>query len=452
MPGMATTRDIYTVARLNRAVRSLLEGHFGAVWVEGEVSNLARPASGHLYFSLKDPGAQVRCAMFRSQNQKLGFALADGMHVLAYARVGMYEPRGEFQLVVEHLEPAGEGMLRLKLEALKRKLADAGLFDPAHKQPLPVWPDCIGVVTSPSGAAVRDILQVLKRRNPGLPVILYPSAVQGAGAVPELVAAMAAANRRAECDVLILARGGGSLEDLWAFNDEAVVRAIFDSRIPIVSGVGHEIDFTLSDLVADVRAPTPSAAAELCSPDASEALRQFATRAERLTKATIVRLARLAERHQDLARRLIHPGRRIEDHHQRLDELSRRLPQAIQLKLALNGAALRTARAHLAGSSPRRRVAMFRERVLNQAQRLQTALPAQLQRYAARLDTAAQTLRAVSPAATLERGYAIVTTETGAIARRASELEPGARVRAQLAHGRLDCRVERIEPGSNPGG
>ena len=257
------SRDVYTVSRLNREVRASIEGNFGAQWVAGEISNLARPASGHLYFSLKDPSAQARCAMFRLRSGQLRFRPSDGMQVLAYARISFYEPRGEFQLVVEHLEPAGEGLLRLRFEALKQKLAAEGLFDTARKRPLPTWPKAIGVVTSATGAAVRDILQVLARRNPSIPVFVYPCAVQGVAAVGEIVAAIAAANRRAECQVLIVARGGGSLEDLWSFNEEAVVRAISASVLPTICGIGHEIDFSLADFAADVRAPTPSAAAEI---------------------------------------------------------------------------------------------------------------------------------------------------------------------------------------------
>jgi len=238
----ASPRDVYTVTRLNREVRAVIEGNFGAVWLEGEISNLARPASGHWYFTLKDPSAQVRCAMFRMRVQQVRFRVTDGAQVLVYARVGMYEPRGEFQLVVENMEPAGEGLLRLKFEQLKQKLAAEGLFDSALKRPLPAWPRAVGVVTSATGAALRDIVHVLGRRNPGVPIVVYPCAVQGAAAVPEIVAAIAAANRRAEVDVLIVGRGGGSLEDLWAYNEEAVVRAVRASQIPVVSGIGHEID------------------------------------------------------------------------------------------------------------------------------------------------------------------------------------------------------------------
>ncbi len=278
-------RDIYTVSRLTREVRTVLEHEFGVIWIEGELSNLARPRSGHWYFSLKDESAQSRCAMFRSRNRLLTFDPAEGMHVIARARVGMYEPRGEFQLIVEHMELAGEGALRAKFEQLKRKLAAEGLFDQGVKQELPVWPSRIGVVTSPSGAAVRDIVTVLKRRNPAIEVVIYPSSVQGANAAPELVRAIQTANSRGECDVLIVGRGGGSIEDLWAFNEESVARAIFASDIPVVSAVGHEIDFTIADLVADTRAPTPSASAEICSLESEDIIRALEAIEHQLFKA-----------------------------------------------------------------------------------------------------------------------------------------------------------------------
>ena len=438
-------RDIYTVSRLNRAVRELLEGRFGAVWIEGELSNLARPASGHLYFSLKDANAQVRCAMFRSRQSGLGFTPRDGMHVVAYARVGMYEPRGEFQLVVEHLEPAGEGVLRMRFEALKRKLAAEGLFETETKRPLPAWPAAIGVITSPTGAAVRDILHVLARRNPAIPVVVYPAAVQGAAAVPELVAALAAANARAECDVLILARGGGSLEDLWAFNEEALARAVHASEIPVVSGVGHEIDFTIADLVADVRAPTPSAAAELVSPDAGEALRLFGSFERRLAAAMNARLKTLGAKESELARRLRHPGRRVEELYQRVDELSRRLPQALATQLRLRESRLATLSSRLGAVTPLGFAAVMRERVAAQQTRLGLAMSARLKDAAARVEATERALRTISPLATLDRGYAILTDAEGRIARDAAEYRPGDKLEARLARGRLGVAVEKSE-------
>lgn len=446
----ASPRDVYTVTRLNREVRAVIEGNFGAVWLEGEISNLARPASGHCYFTLKDPSAQVRCAMFRMRAQQLRFRVTDGAQVLVYARVGMYEPRGEFQLVVEHMEPAGAGALRLRFEQLKQKLAAEGLFETALKRPLPAWPRAVGVVTSATGAAIRDIVHVLGRRNPGVPIVVYPCAVQGAAATSEIVAAIAAANRRAEVDVLIVGRGGGSLEDLWAFNEEAVVRAVRGSAIPVVSGIGHEIDFTLTDFAADVRAATPSAAAEICAPDRAEILRRFALLEARLKRCAEHGLALAKSRLAGAAARLRDPRRRVEEHAQRLDELMRRLPQAMESLFALRRARLAHVTAALAAATPARRILFSAQRLHAQTQRLHAALPAYLERRQARLREAERTLRAVSPAATLERGYAIVRTADGTLARDAAQFTPGARLEAQLARGSVGAVVDEVRPLPQP--
>lgn len=443
-------RDIYTVSRLNGEARDLLESRFGSIWIEGELSNLARPRSGHWYFSLKDNAAQARCAMFRSRNALVGFEPGEGMQVLARARVGMYEPRGEFQLVVEHLELAGEGMLRLKFEQLKRRLAAEGLFDDAHKVALPAWPARIGVVTSPSGAAIRDILTVLKRRNPAIDVIIYPASVQGAVAAPEIAAAIATANARAECDVLIVGRGGGSLEDLWAFNEEVVARAVFASEIPTVAAVGHEIDFTIADLVADLRAPTPSASAELCSTDATEILRLLKQFEQRLTISFATSLNDYRRELRHLRARLQHPGRRLEQYHQRIDELMQRLPAAVATGVALRRGKVATLDARIRACNPRHRVAALGNRVASAEQRLHTAVHRQLQTRHAAVDATTRALAAVSPTATLARGYAIVTDATGRIARDASDYAPGDRVTARLAHGRLALDVAAIEQDPEP--
>ncbi len=438
-------RDILTVTRLNRAVRTVLEGQIGAVWVEGEISNIARPSSGHWYFSLKDANAQVRCAMFRTRNAALGFAPANGAQVVIAGRVSLYEPRGEFQLIVEHMEPAGEGLLRLKFEALKRTLAAAGLFAEEHKQALPAWPHTIGVITSATGAALRDILQVLKQRNPAIPIVIYPSPVQGAAAVPALVAAIETANRRDECAVLIVARGGGSLEDLWAFNEEAVVHAIYRSNIPIVSGIGHEIDFTLADFAADVRAPTPSAAAALCAPETTDASRQLGQLERRMVHFINLVLQRLTTRHQHAARRLLHPGRRIEQHYQRLDELQRRLPQGMETLLKLKRARLYGATATLASRHPGPRLAHLGERLRLLAHRLPAAMRAKLTRTQNQVELTLQTLKAVSPIATLARGYAIVTNQRGEIVRRTENLAVGERIATQLAAGKFTSLIDDID-------
>jgi exodeoxyribonuclease VII large subunit len=305
---MSTTglpeRDIYSVSRLVRETRAVLEGSFPLLWISGEISNLAQPASGHIYFSLKDEIAQVRCAMFRMRRQQLRFQPANGQQVLVRARVSLYEARGELQLIVEHMEPAGEGALRLAFEQLKQKLGAEGLFDSDKKKPLPELPRQLGIITSPSGAAIRDLLSVLRRRFPALPVVLYPVQVQGTEAPRQIVRMLQLANRREECDVLILSRGGGSLEDLQPFNEEAVARAIHASRIPVVSGVGHEIDFTIADFVADHRAPTPSAAAELVAPDRLAWRRQLQQLGQRLSLVQLRKIEQLRDAVTGLGHRL----------------------------------------------------------------------------------------------------------------------------------------------------
>lgn len=449
MASPPSPRDILSVTRLTRAVRSLLEGHFGAVWVEGEISNLARPTSGHLYFTLKDPSSQVRCAMFKARNGLLGFTPANGTQVLVSARVSLYEPRGEFQMVVEHMEPAGEGALRLRFEALKRGLAAAGLFDEGHKKPIPATPAAIGVVTSPTGAAIRDILHVLARRSPGIPVIVYPTPVQGAAAIPGLVRAIQTANRRDEVDVLIVARGGGSLEDLWAFNEEAVVRALFASHLPVVSGVGHEVDFTLADLVADLRAATPSAAAERCAPDTRHLLRQIAQFERRLAGRMGARLTEGKLRLDGAERRLVHPGRRIEQFQQRMDELDRRLPRAMALALQRAAGRISALTGAVEAANPTPRLALAEQRVASLAHRLPQAWRTAQERRGRRVDGLAQTLAAVNPLATLERGYAIVSDASGRIVREVFELEPGSRITARVARGSIHGIVESTNPAED---
>ncbi len=392
-------RDVWSVSRLNREVRLLIESGLPALWIEGEVSNLARPASGHVYFSLKDEAAQVRCALWRAAALRLSFVPRNGMQLLVRARVSVYEPRGEYQLIVEHAEEAGEGALRRRFEALKARLRDEGLFDEATKRPLPRLPRAIGVVTSPTGAAIRDIIHILARRFPAVPVIVYPVPVQGEGAAAKIAAALALASRRAECDVLILARGGGSLEDLWSFNEEIVARAIRASAIPVISGVGHEVDFTIADFAADRRAPTPSGAAEIAVPDAAEWLVRVGQDARRLRAAMTRRLTALNERLDWQQRRLAlaHPGNRLRQHAQRLDELEHRLEAGFN-------------------------------------RRLQTAR--------ARLDAVMRMLHTVSPLATLERGYAIATRAAdGTVLTDAAQVATDEGIEVRLARGALEARV-----------
>lgn len=439
----APVRDVYTVSRLNREVRSVLERGLGVIWVEGELSNFSQPASGHWYFSLKDRGAQLRCAMFRMQNSLVGFTPRDGAHLLLRGRISVYEARGEYQLIVEHLEEAGVGALKREFERLKTRLAAEGLFAPERKRPLPRFPHRIGVITSPSGAALHDILKILARRFPPAAVLIYPAPVQGAAAVPALIAALATAGARAECDVVILARGGGSLEDLWAFNDERLARAIALSPLPVVSAVGHEIDFTIADFVADVRAPTPSAAAELVVPDRSACLEAVRRSAERLALSMRRELRAIALRIEGAQRRLalVHPGVRLEQQTQRLDDLTMRLGGATRERVQRERLRLAELHRRLMHRSPDRLLEQQRSRQRDLSLRLRHAATARLAASAQRLALAQRALNAVSPLATLARGFAIVTRAGGALVTDAAAVAPGEEIEARLVRGTLTARV-----------
>lgn len=433
-------RRVYSVSRLNLEAQGLLEGGFPLIWLEAELSNLSRPASGHLYFSLKDDRAQVTAAMFRNRNQLLRFTPRNGLQVLVRARVTLYVPRGSFQLVVEHMEEAGEGRLRQEFEALKAKLHAEGLFDTARKRPLPALPRQIGVITSPSGAVIRDILHVLARRCPQIPVLVYPAAVQGRDAPAQLRAALALANARAECDVLILARGGGSLEDLWAFNDEQLARDVAASGIPVVSAVGHEVDTGLTDFTADVRAPTPSAAAELVGPDLSLVQDQLAVAARRLARQMQAVLRQQAEQLTALRRRLRHPRERLEQHAQQLDELDARLRRQIRHQLALAGQRAHQLSRRLHAQSPAALLARRQQEVNALARRLVPPVPRQLKQAQRELAQLGQRLHTASPLATLGRGYSISFIE-GAALRSVASATPGARLRTRLVDGEVESEV-----------
>ncbi|MGB5589517.1 MAG: exodeoxyribonuclease VII large subunit [Gammaproteobacteria bacterium] len=439
-----TEREVYTVSRLNREVRGLLETGYPAIWVEAEVSNLARPASGHMYFSLKDASAQLRCAMFRGSNRRLNFRPADGASVLCRGRLSLYEARGEYQFVVDHMELAGEGKLQRAFEDLKRRLAGEGLFDSAQKRPIPALPRRIGVITSPSGAAVRDILHVLARRFPAVPVSVYPVPVQGETAAPAIVQALQQAATRADCEVLILARGGGSLEDLWAFNEEIVARAIHACPIPVISGVGHEIDFTIADFVADVRAPTPSGAAELAVPDQAEWLRDLAAKERRLTNAVIRYLRAIKQRSDWLQRRVgqLHPGTRLSQQAQRLDELERNLLTAWERGRARRHDRIERAWSRLRAESPAPLIRRERQRLHFAGAQLSSALNRVLLAARQRLDLAQRSLSGFSPQTTLARGYAIVTTADGSVVRDPAQTRAGAHIDIRVAAGRFGAMVE----------
>ena len=437
-------RQILSVSGLNRQARLLIEG-LGTIWVEGEISNFSRPSSGHMYWSLKDAQAQVRCAMFRQHNRALTFEPGNGKQILVRGRVSLYEARGEYQLIVEYIEEAGEGVLRRRFDELKRKLAAEGLFDTARKRKPPAMPARIGVITSPTGAALRDVLTALRRRFPSTAVLIYPTSVQGEGAAAEIARTLRLAERRAECDVIILTRGGGSLEDLWAFNEEVVARAIVDLQIPVIVGVGHETDFTIADFVADVRAPTPSQAAELAVPNQAEWLAHF-VRAERHLIQTIRRhLIVDARRIATIAHRLqrCHPGVPVREFGQRLDELEGRLQRGLERMLSVRKMRFARLAAAIAGASPQHRVARVRERWRWADEKLQRAVGKHLTQTRQRLTYAERSLSSLSPLATLQRGYAIVSRQDSrSILTDSAAVAPGTAVAIRLARGELTATVD----------
>lgn len=436
-----TDKDTLTISQLNNLARDLLESHFPMVWVEGEISNLMHATSGHLYLTLKDSQAQIRAAMFKGRNKKLGFKPKDGMQVLVRAKLSLYPARGDYQLIIDQMEEAGDGALLRAFEQLKQKLAAEGLFAEEYKQPLPPLPKQIGVITSPTGAAIQDILTVLKRRFPAIPVRLYPVSVQGANAAPEIVAAIEKSNAHGLCDVLIIGRGGGSLEDLWAFNEEIVARAIAASDIPIVSAVGHETDFTIADLVADARAPTPSAAAELISPDQMEMLGLLKSFEQFFSSHLNVVLTQAKQQLHALQKRTRHPGQRLRDLSQRLDEMESRIKTSQQHFLKHKQAALNAASAELKLHTPSHQIAQLRTQNSSLYQRLRLAMMQHLQQLSQQLQLSAQQLNAVSPLATLERGYAIVSNKQGNIIKKGSELKPGDVVNTRLHVGEFTAQV-----------
>ena len=389
---------IYSVSELNQMVQNLLEDAFLPVWIEGEISNFASPNSGHWYFSLKDANAQVRCALFNGRQRYKDNQPKNGMQILVRAKISLYPVRGEFQLIIDQFEPAGEGALRKAFERLKTQLAAEGLFAAQYKKSLPKFPSVIGVISSETGAALRDICVVLKKRFPAIAVIVYPCLVQGKNAPAQIVQQIQVANQRQECDVLILSRGGGSLEDLWPFNEECVARAIFKSKLPLISAIGHETDFTIADFVADCRAATPSMAAQLASPDSREYQQHLGKTYLRLIKTIEYLLNAYQQTLENLSKRLRHPKQRLQDSAQRCDELT---------------------------------------------QRLNLSIKNQLQTHQQKLLSLSRTLHAISPLASLARGYAIVTdAQTKKILRNSNEIKFGQEIITKLAKGELLCEVK----------
>ncbi|MBS6737548.1 MAG: exodeoxyribonuclease VII large subunit [Enterobacteriaceae bacterium] len=439
---------IFTVTRLNQTVRSLLEREMGQVWITGEISNFTQPASGHWYFTLKDDTAQVRGAMFRNSNRRVTFRPQHGQQVLVRASVTLYDPRGDYQIIVESMQPAGEGLLQQKYEQLKAALSAEGLFDQQFKQPLPTPAHCIGVITSKTGAALHDILHVLRRRDPSLPVVIYPTAVQGDDAPGQIVRAIELANARQECDVLIVGRGGGSLEDLWSFNDERVARAIFASRIPVVSAVGHETDVTIADFVADLRAPTPSAAAEIVSRNQTELLRQIQSAQQRLEMAMDFFIANRTRRFTQLNHRLQqqHPQLRLARQQTVLEKLRQRMRVAMDSQLKQASQRQRHVAQRLNQQNPQSRIWRAQTRIQQLEYRLAESLRAQLSVTRERFGKAVTHLEAVSPLSTLARGYSVTTAADGKVLKQAKQVKTGDTLTTRLADGWVESEVKSVQP------
>ncbi|ASE83652.1 TPA: exodeoxyribonuclease VII large subunit [Citrobacter koseri] len=440
------TSSIFTVSRLNQTVRLLLEQKMGQVWISGEISNFTQPASGHWYFTLKDDTAQVRCAMFRNSNRRVTFRPQHGQQVLVRANITLYEPRGDYQIIVESMQPAGEGLLQQKYELLKAKLQAEGLFDQQYKQPLPSPAHCVGVITSKTGAALHDILHVLKRRDPSLPVIIYPTAVQGDDAPGQIVRAIERANARNECDVLIVGRGGGSLEDLWSFNDERVARAIFASRIPVVSAVGHETDVTIADFVADLRAPTPSAAAEIVSRNQQELLRQIQSAQQRLGMAMDYYLANRNRRFTQLFHRLQqqHPQLRLARQQTMLERLRQRMNFALDNQLKRAASRQQRVLQRLNQQNPQPRIYRAQTRIQQLEYRLAENVRARLSATRERFGNAVTHLEAVSPLSTLARGYSVTTATDGKVLKQTRQVKAGDVLTTRLSDGWVESEVKGV--------
>ncbi|ROV57559.1 exodeoxyribonuclease VII large subunit [Vibrio ponticus] len=438
-----TNQNIFTVSRLNAEVRLLLENEMGIVWLVGEISNFSAPVSGHWYFTLKDARAQVKCAMFRGNNRHVSFKPTNGNQVLVKARLSLYEPRGDYQLIIESMQPEGDGRLQQQFEELKMKLAAEGLFAQTSKQPLPEHPKCVGIVTSKTGAALFDILDVLKRRDPSLPVIIYPTMVQGEEAAIQIAQAIGCANSRNECDVLIVGRGGGSLEDLWCFNSEILARTIAASQIPIISAVGHEVDVTIADFVADMRAPTPSAAAELVSRDNSHKAQGLATREQKLFAAMRYYFAEQKQSLRQLEHRLDrqHPNQQLQRQSQQLDDLDARLQRAMQRSIAQHQQKIDRQLHRIQLHSPTKRLSMQQATLARLEQKLLDAMDRKLLKSRHQLALAAEKLDTVSPLATLKRGYSITQTEQGDVVHSAQDVKTGDTLITRLADGELRSTV-----------
>lgn len=435
-------RKIYSVSALNQQVRMLLETRFDGLWIDGEISNFKHYPSGHMYFSLKDRQAQIRAVMFAGRNRYLTFTPKDGMQVLLKAKASLYEDRGDYQLLVDYMEEAGDGALKRAFEILKQKLASEGLFDQSRKKVPPALPHCIGLVTSSKGAAVHDILTTLARRFPAIPVIIYPAQVQGAQAPQEIAKAIQLANLRGECDVLIVGRGGGSLEDLQAFNTEIVARAIYSSIIPVISAVGHEVDVTIADFVADIRAATPTAAAELVSPDRQVLFYTFKEIEKKLKKHLFALIQQKMQEVDWLSRQLKHPKQRLDDYQSQLQQLQKLLFQAIQHRLLKQTQLLTAQQTKLEQQSPLRIITIYQHRLAFLCEKMKQALQNRVQQDGNTLSIAAARLDSMSPLKTLDRGYSILfQAERNEVIHSIKGLKKGDKIKAQVSDGTISCEI-----------
>ena len=438
-----TNPNIFTVSRLNAEVRLLLENEMGIVWLVGEISNFSAPVSGHWYLTLKDSRAQVKCAMFRGNNRRVTFKPQNGNQVLVKARLSLYEPRGDYQLIIESMQPEGDGRLQQEFEKLKMNLAAEGLFAQSNKQPLPEHPKRVGVITSKTGAALYDILDILKRRDPSLPVVVYPTMVQGEEAAIQIAQAIGRANERNECDVLIVGRGGGSLEDLWCFNNEIVARTIAASQIPIISAVGHEVDVTIADFVADMRAPTPSAAAELVSRDNSHKEQAFAAKRARLVSAIRHLLMKQAQSTHALKFRLEkqHPSYQLQKQSQLLDDLDMRLRRGMAQYLKQHAQRVERKQHQLQLNSPVKRLGEQKLHLQRSEQKLLDAMDKTLLTTRHQLAMAAEKLETVSPLATLKRGYSITHSASKQTVSSIEDVNVGEVIKTQVEDGVIESQV-----------
>ncbi|RDX36426.1 exodeoxyribonuclease VII large subunit [Kangiella sp. HD9-110m-PIT-SAG07] len=435
-------RKIYSVTELALNVRRQLEAEIGQVWITGEISNLATPRSGHWYFTLKDSDSQFRCAMFKNRNRSVRFTPQDGQQILMRAKISLYEPRGDLQLIGEYMEAAGEGALQIAFDRLKQKLNSEGLFDPELKRPIPTFPHKIGIITSATGAAIRDVLTVLKRRMPQIPIIIYPSQVQGEKAAKTIIEQLNIANDRAECDVILVTRGGGSLEDMWCFNDEKLAREIRKSKVPVVSAVGHEVDTSISDLVADLRAPTPSAAAEMLVPNRADIIHKFQTVERRLANEFQHKLQIQQARLDKLTSKIVHPKQRLAQSETDLARLIKQLHTAQKRFIEQKGANLRNVHVRLNSYKPQKHLEQSQQRLTAWQKQLQQAIKQQLGLSQQAFALSAQKLHDISPLATLDRGYTITTDESGKALRTAKDAKKASGLITKFQDGEVKSKPE----------